>query len=367
MKVTHYETPNITFVLPHICTGGAEKVVIDLLIELKSQNLTGELIVLGSKNDNYFTKRLENNNIKVTYCEVSGRLSLLNYMKVAKVLKNVKSSFLSVHLDKRYSLVWALLNKCKVVYTIHSSPERMGDFATKILFSTMSKLNLIRFIGVSELIAKETKALFKLPSDYVIAIVNPVSLGNSISCTKKSEIVNFISVARLTAIKNQSLLIDAFCEAHKKNADISLQIAGQGEEYNNLEKQINKNHANGYIKLLGEVTYVDKFLLDNDVFLLTSDSEALPISILEAMAAGLPIISSNVGGISEIVTDNGILFERKNKEQLVNAILYLASNEEIRWKMASKSIDNVKQYSVDKVLQKYLTFFKEFFYDKENS
>lgn len=352
----------IVFILPSICIGGAEKVVVDLLLEIKKQGLIGELVVLGNHSDNEFTLMLENEGVKITYCNVNGRVSITNYKKVSAVLKDIGPSFLNVHLDKRYSLLWSLLNRCKVAYTVHSAPYRINDSITKFFLKTLSKLGLLKVIAVSDAIAIQMTEVFRLPQSIVTSIINPVTFSKKRLDDVLSENIKFVSVARLTAIKNQKFLVDAFCKAHEKVKNIFLEIAGSGEEYDNLDKQIKDNKAERYIKLVGEVKDVEGFLEDKDVFLLTSISEALPVSILEAMAMGLPIISSNVGGISEIVTDNGILFESGDEEQFINSVLLLATDKEQRKKMACKSLNYATKYSIDKVLKKYLRVFGELIY-----
>ena len=73
-----------------------------------------------------------------------------------------------------------------------------------------------------------------------------------------------------------------------------------------MENYIKESNLTEYVKLLGNVSNVEDYLAEADVFALSSDYEGLPLVVLEAMAAGLPIVSTDVGGVKDIVTDNGI-------------------------------------------------------------
>lgn len=94
-------------------------------------------------------------------------------------------------------------------------------------------------------------------------------------------------------------------------------MVGDGELKQNIEYRIKKYNIDDKVVLVGNVSNVNYYLSNADIFVLSSDYEGLPLSILEAMASGLPIISTNVGGVADIVTNNGILVSAKDKVGLV--------------------------------------------------
>ena len=96
------------------------------------------------------------------------------------------------------------------------------------------------------------------------------------------------------------------------------------------------------------------------VFLLSSHYEAQPLSILEAMAAGLPVISTDVGGVCDIVTDNGILFPAGDEDAMVQAIEKMYLDADTRLKMAAASAQNVQAYDVSNTVAGYCALYPQY-------
>jgi glycosyltransferase involved in cell wall biosynthesis len=106
-------------------------------------------------------------------------------------------------------------------------------------------------------------------------------------------------------------------------------VGGRGEEQSNLEKLIQELGMGNSVKLLGFVENGSKLLAGADIFLMPSRTEALPYSLLEAGAAGLPIIATSVGGMPEVIKDmqNGILVYPNNPTEIAEAISYLLDHK----------------------------------------
>ncbi|MDN5127474.1 glycosyltransferase family 4 protein [Aliarcobacter butzleri] len=164
--------------------------------------------------------------------------------------------------------------------------------------------------------------------------------------------VKFLFVGRIVPIKNIPFLIKGFIEASKENKNIILNIVGEGyKEEVELVKNLAKKYTN--IKFLGKKSgseLVEQYQ-NSDVFILTSNYDNYPNVVFEAMASGLPVIGTNVGGIPSQVIDKktGYLVELNNIEQLKNSILKLASNKKLREKMGQNGRERVeKEFSWDK-------------------
>lgn len=124
--------------------------------------------------------------------------------------------------------------------------------------------------------------------------------------------------------KNIFGLLRVFTEALKQNQKINLVIVGEGGDENEIKQFVIKNNIEHKIKLVGKKIGEDlvKEINKADCLVMFSNYENLPLVILESMACGKPVISSNVGGISEAVNNtNGILIDSGNEPQLLKAIL----------------------------------------------
>lgn len=134
-------------------------------------------------------------------------------------------------------------------------------------------------------------------------------------------------------------------------------IMGEGEERKNLEEIIKINRLEDSVFLIGNVENASSYLKAFDIFTLTSITEALPYAILEAGKAGVPIVASNVGGISEIIDDmkSGILLQPKKPKEISDAIEYCLNHpdkKEVFSILLKEKID--KEFSLEKMVSETL-------------
>jgi glycosyltransferase involved in cell wall biosynthesis len=146
-------------------------------------------------------------------------------------------------------------------------------------------------------------------------------------------------VGRLSEEKRHIDLLNAFEEVLKTFPDASLLIVGDGYLRKNLEKKVTEMHLANNITFTGFQENVFTYLKKMDVFVLPSRTEGTPLSILEAMSVGIPVIATNVGGIPEIVIDNetGLLVSPESPLDLANSIKKLLSNPRMMNKMGQKA------------------------------
>lgn len=131
-----------------------------------------------------------------------------------------------------------------------------------------------------------------------------------------------VSVARLTPWKGMSALIEIMPDLIKQMPNLKLKIIGSGPEMENLRKKIIENKVENEVQLTGGLPHDQtlSYIASADLFVLNSGYEGLSHVIIEAMNQGVPVIASNAGGNSELVSENG-LFEYNNKEQIKEKIL----------------------------------------------
>ena len=129
------------------------------------------------------------------------------------------------------------------------------------------------------------------------------------------------NVAVLDERKGQKYLIEAITQL-RKTYPIHLMIAGEGPLKSYLISIIKQNQAESYIHLLGRRSDINCVLANTDIFVLSSNHEGLPNSLMEAMAMGLPCISTDVGGVKQLITDSslGLVIPSKSSSAIVSAI-----------------------------------------------
>ena len=140
--------------------------------------------------------------------------------------------------------------------------------------------------------------------------------------------VRLLHVGRLERAKNQHLLIEAVSMIKR---DFSLTIVGSGQLRPGLEESVDR-HGLADRVTFAESSQVDPYFADADIFVLSSDYEGLPLVILEAMSAGLPVVATDVGGVGEVVSDgiSGYLVNRGDARGLSGKLTRLIDDEDLR-------------------------------------
>lgn len=207
--------------------------------------------------------------------------------------------------------------KSKVYLTLHSNGE---DFS--MLFSQKPALNnwlgrkylyhkmnsVINRVDKIGFVSKNSMDTFSknhplFEKNKLFYVHNGIAETNINSAKFDSDIINFICVGTLSKRKNQEALINALLLLTKDEiSKIKLTLVGDGTIREHLQNLTIKYNLNN-VTFVGNTKNVDHYLNDADVFILPSIDEGLPISIIEAMRAGLPIIGSNVAGIPEQIID----------------------------------------------------------------
>ncbi|MFB5283675.1 glycosyltransferase [Peribacillus sp. Hz7] len=193
----------------------------------------------------------------------------------------------------------------------------------------------------------------------MIVVPNPVS-NVLIECNyqKRESIAEIATFGRLSAQKNQSLLIKAFAMVYKTNKSIKLSLYGSGEEKNTLKVLVKELGIEDAVTFKGRVSNVADALMSTDLFVLSSNYEGMPNALMEAMGVGLPCISTDCPtGPKDLIQNqkNGILVKSNDVSELVSAIHYCVENPLFCQEAGSAAKQKVKEeFQVDIVIEKFI-------------
>jgi len=152
-----------------------------------------------------------------------------------------------------------------------------------------------------------------------------------------------VTASRLVPQKNIPMLINAFAKLHNEYAEYTLEIYGSGSELKNLQNLIDNLGMNNSVKLMGHSSNIHNIMRESSMYVCTSDYEGLSNSILEALALGLPVISTDhpIGGAREMISDhvNGLLVPVGDVNALYLAMKYLIENPDIAQSIGEKAAD----------------------------
>jgi len=164
------------------------------------------------------------------------------------------------------------------------------------------------------------------------------------------------SVGHLRPVKNHALILRACSQLIEQGYDIEIRIAGEGAQRSSLEKLSEDLGISRHVVLVGNIEDIPGFLNGLDMFVLSSDSEQHPNALNEAMACGIPCISTRVGCVEDLLDSGkcGMIIEPNDEEALANSIEKLLCDDNFRHALARAGLEQVqKHYCLEVMLKRY--------------
>jgi L-malate glycosyltransferase len=371
----------ILFIIVQMKMGGSEHLVWDIIRSLDRQIFQPHLAWFYEEEPLKVFNDLE---IPLYFVPKKKRFDFGAMRQIAKIIRGNGIDVVNAHhyLSMVYSFYGCkMVNNIRLIYTEHSEWEikaisRKWRLAGKLLLRCADTT-----VGVSESVTTCLKNVFNLSDTKMKTISNGVDYKLFQSELRKDkyklivgldpdEIVVGI-VANLKKNKNHIFLLKAFRNLLNDNKNLKLLIIGQGfmddpeSSEKDIQDYIKNEHLAPYVQLLGGRSDVPDLLKCLDIFCLTSYKEGLPISLIEAMAAGLPVIGTDVDGIQDVVVNdkNGYLVKIGDEQQLTNALSRLIGDKMLRIQFGASSRRLAeKLYSFDKCINDYQSLYigKEF-------
>lgn len=185
-------------------------------------------------------------------------------------------------------------------------------------------------VGICDATVNNLKAIRSAPPAKIVRVYNGVAPVRRVAKEDWPAKSGFtlIYVGRLAPVKNLCLLLNAFSVALSSRPDLSLWIVGDGNERGSLERMAQELNIDSQITFWGQQLDVAPFFSAADAFIMSSRSEGLPVSLLEAFSLGLPAIVTDVGGMAEVVrlTNAGITVPPADSAAMAAAILGLVND-----------------------------------------
>ena len=351
----------VMVVIPTLACGGGERIAVSLIAKMNHDVIQTKLVVLYPYENTDNAKFIKENMIDTVYLNKHRGIDFSIVRKLKREIDEFKPDVIQTHL---YVVAYVLLAaplKTKKFHTIHTIAEKEAFGCRRIMNRIAFKFGNFIPVAISPYCAKTIEKLYGIQAESIPCIMNGVDTSEYIVSPIRHDDTVFISVGRLQPPKNHALLIKAFAKVVKKEANIKLIIVGEGELRSKLEKLIVQYGIENCVSMPGQCSNIQERLNKADVFVQSSDYEGLPISCLEAMACGLPIVSTKVGGVVDIIRNNqnGFLVDIGDDDGIAQKMIFLIRNKEIREKMGKKSREIVEMFDVDKCAQKYQRLYLE--------
>lgn len=359
------ERKKIAMIIPDLNFGGAQTMVIRLIHAIDVSKFEVKLFIRDSKLGNSLEKEAEEKGIECIYLNLGENekhnLLLVHkckaYARLSKALKIFDPDLIHSHLEQFYSFLFSIHHGVPLVHTLHSMPERIYTKRLNIMIKALQNKNHLRIVGCSKKTSQKAQELFRLKETSITTIYNPICLSDYKYEEKQATEFIFIHVARLHPVKNQELLLRAFRRIEDEN--VKLWIVGDGGIREQLESLVKELKLDNRVVFMGNRGDVPQLLSQANAFILSSNSEACPMTVLEALASGLPVVSTDVGGIRELVGECGILVEPQNEDELFKAMQEIRKPE-IYSVIANKSaIQRASLFKDDVIARQYEDVYKD--------
>ncbi|MDP8217306.1 MAG: glycosyltransferase family 4 protein [Candidatus Theseobacter exili] len=303
-----------------------------------------------------------------TKCEIGPR-SVRSALKVSRIVR--EHGFDILHAQTRVaSFISFWVSKSTGTPFISTAHGHYNSHLGRRLFPCWGKL----VIAISQHVRQHLLYDFNLNEKYLRLIYNGTDLDrfpDKISAVEKKKIrINFGLdpdlptlgiVARLSPVKGHEYFFKALARI-KDNYDFQVVIVGEGPEKNSLQDLVSYLKLDDNVKFFGSMENTIPVLKAMDIFVLPSLQEGLSLSILEAQACGLPVVATNVGGISEIVENErtGILTQPRDDESLGEAIKRFLDDPDAARRMGWEGRVLVnKQFSLEEMVKKVISVYNE--------
>ena len=341
--------------------GGIEKVVSSLCNSLCNNYNIHILSLCTSDNscqyyiDSKVTLHYLNNSpsTRIRKVILNSFISLKNYLND----NNIDIAFMVGHYVPFVALPVKMFVKCKFVFCDHGALlNQLEDKKATLSRRLASKIS-DKTVVLTKRTMEAYKKLFNIKSDRIQYIYNWMDEEIfKYSKTYNVDSSKIISAGRFSKEKGYDMLIDVAEGVFKRHPDWEWHIYGDGEEMENIKRKISEKDLGNRIILEGATSDIYKRYTDYSIYVMTSYREGLPLTLLEAKANGLPIVSFNcITGPEEIINSGreGYLVDCYNKSDMVSRICDLIENRSLRIEFSNNTLKSINKFDKEKILEQW--------------
>ena len=346
----------ILHVITSLRTGGAERLMVDMLPRMKAKGHEVDLCVFDGVRTPFY-EELGSKGVRVIPLGHSV-YSLVNLFKLIPLMRGYDIVHSHNTACQYFVAIASFFSKCKIYTTEHNTSNRRrnvwwrmldrwmyGRYDKVVCISELTKKNLIQHIGISF-------------EDKCVIIYNGIDL-KTFAGISSSPITNEKKVLMVSAFreqKDQKTLIKAMKELP---SDYVLELAGGGDErlIDECKQLVHELQLDERVEFMGVRTDIPSLLAESDVVLLSSHYEGLSLSSLEGMASGKPFVASDVEGLRDIVSGYGVLFPHGDSKVLATEIRRLCEDTVYAKQVAVRCQARAKMFDIEVMVQNYLNLY----------
>lgn len=335
----------ILHVIPSLERGGAERLCIDICNGLQKIGHEVKLVIFRGENHyEELTQELDVIVIPSSYASSFSRKSILKIKELQSFVDSFNPHIIHTHLYESDLIAFQLKTSSKTAYFSHIHSNR-DEFITgfkkglkKLIvhkFEKIKYLELIRdkkvyFIAISKDCLNFTQKELKISSKKILLLPNCIDFklfknDTNKSTTELAPTLRLINIGRFVPKKDQAFLIDVCILLMEKKINFQLDFLGNGALLKQVKKYAAKSGVDHLVNFLGQVKHPEKHLKMADIYVHAATSEPFGLVLIEAMASGLPVITTDGGGNRDIIINgyNGFMIPERDPKAFLKKIIEL--------------------------------------------
>lgn len=344
-------------VIPYFCFGGAETMCENLTYALRE--IGHEVFVVSLYNEHTpISDRMEAAGIRILYLDKKLGMDVSMVPKLYRIMRKERPDVVHTHLDvvKYAAMAAKLAGIQKCVHTVHSLAMKEAEGLARKINKLYYRKKWASPVALSPEVQKTIAAVYGLPDNQISIVYNGIDLSK---CQPKEsydirDTIELVHIGRFNEPKNHAGMLQAFAQLQEVYPQCHLHLVGDGELRGEMESLARDLSVQTHITFHGVQPDVHPFLHSADMFLLPSKYEGMPMSIIEAMATGLPIVTTRVGGIPDMVSDgeNALLVPCESSA-IADACRKLIEDPALRETLGQAALRDSKRFSAEYMAERY--------------
>ena len=354
----------ILYIITSLGLGGAEKLLLYYLINLDKSKYSLNVCCLREKPDDLYPEIAKY--ATVINLKIKNKFNPLAVLYILRLIKTIRPDIIHTHLfqPRVYTSIAHLFYTKPVLITQKHSIVNLKKHNVFIFFEMISiRLNK-KVIAISESVKKSLTRYAFTPENKIFVLPNCIDYHKfnhtmlpEVRVNGKEIVIG--TVGRLEPEKGLNYLLLAMKFILTRFPTAKLEIIGDGSAQNELKNLSKKLEISNSVNFFGKFVDVIPFYNRMDIFVLPSILEGFGIVLLEAMAAGVPIVATNVDGIREVVINmkSGLLVPPKNPQAIADAVIRLIDNPQLSKRLAEEALKRAKEFDVKEHVLKLDKFY----------
>ena len=356
-------------VLPTLKRAGAERVAVSIAKGLDRGRFEPAVVSLFDPFPGGFEAELEDAGVTVRHLGKQKGMDARMWARLADVLRDFRPAVVHTHsYVLRYVWPASWGRHVRIVHTVHNVAEREVDAAGRMLHRAVFRAGGVP-VAISAQIAESFARTYGFPPARIIPNGVDTRGGFRPGARVRWRAANgfvagdllVVSAARLEPQKNPLGLIEAFRLGLGERREARLLLAGEGSLLDACRARAEDSGLAGRVSFLGLCRDVPELLSACDIFALASDWEGAPVAVIEAMAARLPVVATQVGGVPELVQDGltGLLAAAGDMQCLGAAMLSLAMDPQRRQALGEAGAKRAEGFDDRDMVAAYARLFED--------